>query len=139
MRKPFYLVPVIATIMVGCSDNSSEAARDQYLTAEDCFQEWSREQCTQYNDQYQDYDDNGQPVNFNDVYFFGPEYPPRWIGPDGIEYGGRQSIRGFHGNPGSLRGVSSFSGHPGSLSAAHMSSTARGGFGGIGMGHSSGS
>ncbi|PPD55482.1 MAG: hypothetical protein CTY12_00470 [Methylotenera sp.] len=138
MKKPFYLVPVLATVLAGCSDGTTEAARDQYLTKADCVQEWSEEQCETYTDQYQDYDDNGNTANFSDVYFFGPEYPPRWVD-NGVEYGGRQSIRGFHDNPGALRGVSSFSGRPGSISSSHMSGTARSGFGGVGMGRASAS
>ncbi len=137
MKKPFYLIPVVATIMVGCTEQH-EAARDQYLTKEDCIQEWSEQQCTTFNDQYQDYDDNGTLQTYNDIYFFGPEYPPRWVN-NGVEYGGRQSINGFHGNPGSLKGVSSFSGRPGSLHASSLSSSARGGFGGVGMGRASAS
>ncbi len=137
MRKAFYLIPVLATVMTGC-ENTETSARDQYLTKADCIQEWSEEQCETYNDQYQDYNDQQQLTKYNDVYFYGPEYPQRWVN-DGVEYGGRQSIRGFHGNPGSLKGVSSFSGRPGTIHNAGMSIATRGGFGGVGMGRASAS
>lgn len=133
MRKPFYLVPVIATMLVACeSSNQVEVGRDQYRSKEDCVQEWSEQQCETFVDNYRD-DDDG--ITYADTYYYGPEFPPRWIGPNGIEYGGRQSMAGFHGNPGALRGVSSLTGRPGALSGAHMSSSIRGGFGGMAMGH----
>lgn len=132
MRKPFYVVPVIATILVGC-ESGVKVGRDQYQSKEDCIQEWSEQQCEVYVDQYVD-DEDGK--TYGDTYVFGPEFPPSWIGPDGTSYGGRSSIRGFHGNPLLLKSVSTLSSRGiGSVHAGRMVSTIRGGFGGHAMGH----
>lgn len=148
MKKPFYLVPVIATMLVGCGEDT-EYVRDAYTSTQDCMTDWSYEQCNPI--ETQDYDEEGNVVTQNLIY--GPQYPNVWM-MGNTSYGGRSSVVGYHG-PMNIQGSPSYvSGSPVPFSRAiggikgtsNMVSSSsikgsvgiRGGFGSVGHGFSSG-
>jgi hypothetical protein len=115
-KQPFYLIPVVATMFAGCSNSYQDA----YTDKQSCLNDWAEEQCQESKI----YDDND---NITGTEFIGPIYFPPVVNPTtGIITGGRPTLIGFHGNPTSL-----------STATAHIGAV-RGGFGGIGAGHSVG-